>query len=234
MKNSVGQKVVVEIEKQYTDTMKMGNTELYVDPLYRRTENITYCGIIKAIPTNIPCSEFNFDNKIDPILKVGDKVYFKFAGADNPIYVMDKDISDTSSKMTLSLFYCWILCAIREGEIVPVGGWCFGEPVIEGEGVEEELMLESGVLGKIKVQYYNGTKIIKEVNEKRSKYLAKVVHVGSFIGHKPSIKPGDLVYCKNQNSINFVNTIEGKEYYCFEEDQIDAIIVENSGVTIKE
>ena len=126
--------IIVEVDKMYKDHVKMGNVDLFVDPLYNRTHNVKYCGTVVSIPNFEPYDDVDDTRKIDPIIQVGDKVYFKYLATDDDRHLMFKDINDHSEKMTIRVFYPWVFCVVRNDEIIPVVGWCIGEPVIEGVG----------------------------------------------------------------------------------------------------
>lgn len=221
MKNAVGPRVIVEVEKKYNDQVEIPGLILQFDPMYKPTEHLNYSGIIKAVPEEgfIPWADYNRKKEIDPILKVGDKIYFRYIATDNEALVLEKSLSDTSEKITFSVHYSWVFCVVRNNEIIPIGGWCLGEPIIEGGGNEEVIDGH-----KVRVEYHGDTQIIKSIHTKKSKEKAIVRYVSTFLNEDSDISVGDTVWSGEGSGLNFENKIEGKEFYCFREDIVKAVI----------
>ena len=221
MKNAVGPRVIIEAERKYNDRVEVPGLILQFDPLYKPTEHLNYSGIVKAVPEDgfIPWADYDRRKEIDPILKVGDKIYFRYIATDNDGLVLDKDINDMSEKITITVHYSWIFCVIRDGEIIPMGGWCLGDPVIEGGGHEE--IIDGH---RVKVEYFPNSKIIKSVNTKKSKNKAVVRYVSTFKNEESEIDVGNIVWAGENDGLNFENKIEGKEYYCFKEETVKAVL----------
>lgn len=90
-----------------------------------------------------------------------------------------------------------IYCSVRNGQIIPQGGWCFVEPKME---TWEEITTPSG--------------IVKKPNP-------EAVYLEGFVRHiaaREDIKSGDhIIY---QRHADYKMTIEGAEYYVMREEDL--------------
>lgn len=90
-----------------------------------------------------------------------------------------------------------IICSVKDGEIIPQGGWCLVEPNME---TWEEITTKSGILMKSAPQ---------------AKYLEGTVrHISPLY----NIKSGDKILY--EIAANWTVNIEGKDYYVIEEEDI--------------
>ncbi|MGL4362714.1 MAG: hypothetical protein ACRCSG_05550 [Cellulosilyticaceae bacterium] len=217
---SVGQHIIITIERLYEKSVKHGSLELSIDPMFNPTNNLVYKGIVSGISDAEPFDEYG--NKINSVIQNGDLAYFRYTSTDDPRNRIGKEISDFKEMTQIRVFYKDVFCVVRNGGIIPVGGWILGEPFIDGEGELIELELESGKKGKVRVEYYENSSIIKNTNNTLSKHKAIIKHIGVFKDQETELKVNDVVFSKHV--IAFVNNIEGVDYYCFQEDIIDAIL----------
>ena len=217
---ATGPSIIVEIEKMYTDSYKSKYLDLKLDPMYNRTHNIMYKGIVKALPIIEPFNEEN--KKIEAILEEGDLIYFRYIAVDDERMLMDKSVSDMSEKLTIKMFYKDVFCVIRSGEIITIGGWCLGEPFIDGEGEIIEIPGESGAMMKVRAEYIEGTEMISNINRTLSKTKCIVRYISTFKGKKTGLTIGDIVFAGK--GLSFENTIEGEKFYCFHETTVQAIL----------
>jgi hypothetical protein len=217
---ATGPSIIVEIEKMYNDRYKSEFLDLQLDPMFNRTHNIMYKGIVKALPVIEPFNETH--DKIDPILEEGDLIYFRYIAVDDERMLMDKSVSDMSEKLTIKMFYKDVFCVIRNGEIITIGGWCLGEPFIDGKGELIEVAGDSGAMVKVRAEYIEGTKMISNINRTLSKEKCIVRYISTFKGEETGLKIGDIVFAGV--GLSFENTIEGKKFYCFHETTVQAIL----------
>lgn len=211
-----GPSLIVEVERRYRDKVSLeSGLELHLDPMYKPTENILYHGTVVSVPTIIPYDEN--DNSIEPNVNIGDKVYFRYVSVDDEKHLLDKSIDDMSEKLTVRVFYSYVFAVVKHDKIETVGNWVLGEPFIDAEGVDVEVPGESGMV-TIKVEYFPNSSLIKSTHTENCKNKA-------IVAYSPKcspVKAGDIVFSKH--SISFENNIEGKNYYCFRVDKIDAVI----------
>lgn len=220
---AVKNKLIVKVRKQYNDSMG----QFYVDPMFRRTENLIYNGTIVAVPegtirNDIPEEDGSY-KEITPIAQVGDEVYFRFIANDDGDHLVYKDISDTSEEYMIAVQYSWAFAVVRSGRIIPMSGWILGEPVIEGMGDEIEIEGENGKPKKVKVKYFEGTNIIQEMHEKQAKDRCVVRYISEFKDHATSLQVGDLVL-GNESHLPFENEINGEKFYCFREEYVHGVL----------
>lgn len=90
-----------------------------------------------------------------------------------------------------------IICSVKDGEIIPQGGWCLVEPNME---TWEEITTKSGILMKSAPQ---------------AKYLEGIVR---YISPLYNIKAGDKILY--EIAANWTVNVEGKDYYAIEEEDI--------------
>lgn len=215
-----GPSVIVKIEKKYRDKVSLENgLELHLDPLYKPTEHITYSGIVASVPSIIPYSERN--DKITPVINIGDKVYFRYASVDEEKNYLGKSVNDLSETITLRVFYSWVYAVVKDDKVQAVGEWVLGKPFIDADGVDVEIQGESGPV-TIKVEYFPGSTLIKSSHTEKTQYKAIVEYASNFEGESIDFKKGDIIFCKHR--IDFENTIEGEQYYCFRHSKVDAVL----------
>lgn len=213
---AVGPNILVKIEKKHDDKIVVGGKELYFDPLYRPTWNLRIHGIVEALP-NVPPT--NFDGfLIDPILEIGDKVYFRHVNTDSDATTVASSFGNEYESMLKRIPYDDVFCVVRDGEIIPVGGWILGEPELVGEGEIELIDDGRGNLKKVKLTYLNrALNIVEPYSEEFDVRTARVKYRSKFIDSNDEIEVGDLVYGVN---INYLNVIEGQDFYCFKEETV--------------
>jgi co-chaperonin GroES (HSP10) len=194
-------KLLIEVEKAYEDTITHGTLELYKDPMFNPTNNIRIHGVVKALPLNEDNIKDEWGTEIIPNIKVGDKAYFRYVAQEN----VTLRIEEYGKKDLISIQYSDVFCVVRDGEIIPCSGWCFGEPIIEDSG--------------LKLYMDEKTKIISSIKSKKVLDKTKVLMIGTDLikGTKTELEIGDLV-CGF--ALNFENEIEGVNYYLFKEEDV--------------
>jgi co-chaperonin GroES (HSP10) len=189
--------LLVKVESELVETNESG---LYMPdgfvpngvPKTKQTK-----GVVVALPKRMyECSH------IAPELEVGDKVYFHY----NSIGQDSRVLVEYSAPLTYSISYSMIFCAVRNGNIIPIGGRVLCEKYYDPDVVWENV---NGAVIPVKM---NKIGIITEINVKHSPFKAILRHIGTPpLGQaKPDVKEGDIVYY--EKDADFENVIEGKEY----------------------
>lgn len=168
-------------------------------------------------------NKYKFMRDIKQEIQVNDKIYFKWRG-----YYTKHNCIAVSSDKSMYIYkipYDFIFCAVRNGEIIPIGSHVLIEP--ELENLEETLMPtyfpfndENGKpVAKPKSEWI-ATKMFPENKDRQG----VVAHVGSpMIGEECHLKAGDKIIYKN--SIKNLIPIEGKKFIVLRQDRIHAKIL---------
>ena len=210
--NSIGNSIIVKIEKEMEDTVAFNGGELIIDPMFRPQWNTRIYGKVVATNSNEKFYQAEWNDpsskmKIADEIKVGDLVYFNYKAVDNKAFQLD-------DKM-VSVPYDWVFCYVRDGKLTPTSGWILadilydeGESIVDVDGHS----IECSVKGDLVVS----------IHKKKRTDISKVKYVSEFIDNPSSLKFGDIV--KMENGCNFENDIEGKTYYLFREENVVAVI----------
>lgn len=191
-------KIFVQIEKTHNDTVKVGGVEFYQDTSFRPEWHTVVCGIVASIPRRIGDQ---FENQgIVPDVQVGDKLYFDWSVVHEKTNRVEYEGQDY-----WKVDYFQAICAIRNGEICPVGGRVIVTPLVEDKG-----------------DVWKGTSILLPEYSKSqtSKEMGTLVAKGqSKLTEEPLLaEVGDTVIFPDW-AINTHN-IEGKDYYIIEQEHI--------------
>lgn len=227
--------VLVQLEKKSETEYVFGNghtihlmveLDAYKDGTYNPNNYVRIYGEVIAIPDRLgkggkdesePVVWFNDSPKyIDSIVeevKKGDRIYFYYT------QISEHNLLEWDGKIYYKVPYTQIICSIRNGEIIMIGGHTLLTPYYGGDIVEE-------TIGGHKVF---GTKtsfgIFLPV-DKPEERKGIVEHVGTpLIEDECNISVGDLVLFPANYDVR--NTIEGKEYYTMRQHEILAILCEN-------
>jgi hypothetical protein len=161
--NAIKRRVIVSIDKQYDDEIKLGDSTLYVDPAFTPTEKARIYGDVVAVSENV-----SFANE----LAVGHRVYFHYNVVEDSH--IDEDLYNVEEER--------IFCKIENGEPVPLGDWVLLEPYKEHNDTVN-------VDGK-KVKVIVKGDLVVGLGEKTSAELAKVSYIGS---NDLNLEQGDIV-----------------------------------------
>lgn len=218
---AIKSKLIIKIEKQYTDSVRFMGGDLYKDPMYNRTWNLMYCGVVMGIPDEgAMLYSHAFNREVCADILVGDKVYFHYVHSDTDSGDVLERVEGGLS-VTKSIPYGDAICVVRDGVIIPVGGWCLGETLIMGDGEIEEIETSTGKK-KIRVEYISkALNLVASHNEEVYDDRCVVKYISNYKDEIAEFGIGDIVVGKG---INFKNTIEGEEYYCFQHDTVLAIL----------
>lgn len=199
------QKLIIRAENIYNYYATHGNLTLYVDPLFKPGQRKVIVGDVYGV-----CDEMYPYSKIVNDVKPGDKVYFHYNA-------INEDALIPGHKGLWLIDYDTVFCAVREGNIIMIGGRILAESIYDDDIVEIDV---DGLKQKAKL---TPSGLVKEINPAYNMHRARLAHIGSpLIGDDPiPINPGDIFYyIKNGD---FKNTIEGKEYFVMMQDEILAV-----------
>lgn len=160
---------------------------------------------------------YKFMSDIEMEVQVGDRVYFHFNS------VVQRNFVDVQGKHPnrtwfIKVRYDQILCVVRDGKIIPIGGYALIEP--EYETWDDILVpVPMTVNGKVlkdkygEVKYKPKDQWIQTKIAPQYKYLTGFVrHVGSPLnGDKCEIEVGQKIWYRK--NADWPNKIEGKEYF---------------------
>lgn len=198
--------LIVKSPGVYNHYVKHGSLTLYVDPLFKPGHRRVTSGEVHSIPAGVPDYM-----KIVPEAQVGDKIYFHYNA-------LSEDSLIPGSDGLFTIPYDMVFCVVRNGEIIPLAGKILAEKAYDDDVVDLEI---GGEIKKVKM---SPSGIVIEVNCKHSEKFATLSHIGTpMIGQeRPSVKVGDkIVYIKDGD---FVNTIEGREYFVMNQTDILATL----------
>jgi hypothetical protein len=197
---ATGAYILVSTEGQYVDTITHKSLTLHMVTGYNPTHNIRYSGVVTSLPIIQPFDETVEDGKkvqykIDPIIKEGDKAYFRYVNNDGDVNIID------NGKRVVRVPYRDVICIVRDGQIIPVGEWMLGEKVMEQKSSVRGLEVD------FNSKYYEDRAIVK--------------YFSNFVDQEPIVSVGDTV---QGNNINFENEIEEQFFYCFRPFQLNAVL----------
>lgn len=199
--------ILVKVESELVETNEKG---IYMPdgflpngiPKTKQTK-----GVVVALPRGLyECSD------IFPEIEAGDTVYFHY----NSIGPESRMLVEYSAPLTYSIPYSMIFCAVRNGQIIPIGGRVLCEKHYDADVVWEEVNGHS-----IPVRM-NKIGIITEMNVKHSPHKAILKFIGNPLRgqQKKDVQPGDMVYY--EKDADFENTIEGREYLVMTQENLIA------------
>lgn len=186
-------RVLLEIEKRINNSVELAGHEVYLydgdkplsDGSYNPEARKRIWGIVKGVPEKLN----QHLSHIEQELKIGDKVYFHYLYNDPMNEVV------LEGKRYLNMPYDKIFCAVRDGQIIPVGGWLF---ITKKE--EEVKALEFEVKKEVK-----NTGVVSFKSN-------------PYIGEEEELEVGGTV-CYEDN-LEFENEVEGKKYYLIKREYI--------------
>jgi co-chaperonin GroES (HSP10) len=155
--------------------------------------------------------DYRFTDSIFPEVCVGDRVYFTY------IVVNKATLVEYEGKFYCNIPYSAILCVVRNGEIIPIGGNVLCEEYFGKDASAFE------VHGKQMFGEMSKSGLITSIVKKPSQRHATVKIVGTPLkGDDMEIAPGDIVMFPNK--FGFKNNIEGKDYLFIKYWDVHAIV----------
>ncbi|MFT6880877.1 MAG: co-chaperonin GroES (HSP10) [Arcticibacterium sp.] len=210
---SVGKNIIVKLEKHLEDQVEYGKLNLHIDPEFNPTGYTRIFGSVVAVPSVKPFyvpNVYNPEDKlyIKPEVEVGDKIYFHYMQSHNDVNHMEDNM--------INVPYEKAICVIREGKIKAISGWIIGEILYKGATESTE------VLGHKIDALVSKSGLITATKKEPRKDVSRVVACSGYQDLPSEVKPGDLI--RGEKGIHMTNNIEGKEYYCFLEENVLAIL----------
>lgn len=196
--------VIVEVGSMLDDTVTYGSLTLNIDPEFNPTKYARIYGRVIAVPEGKAYATNELE--IEKDVQVGDIIYFH--------YLTTTDETNCIYGNYFKVPYYWIFCAVRDNAIIPIGSWTLCEKLVE------ETFNEVEVNG-IKIQAtLSQSGLVTSVIKKPSVKYAKLAHIGkTLVGVDAlDVTQNDVVILEKNS--NFVNTIEGKEYYTVQQEYI--------------
>ena len=206
IKQSAVNAVIVRVEEALDSTYKHGSLEVFIDPLFNPTHHARIYGIVEAIPAGKCFNEDGFE--IEQEVQVGDKVYFH--------YLVTSDEINCVYGNSYKVPYYWIFCVVRNGNILPIGGWTLCSQIVEEE--DEFESVEVG--GRTMQATLSSSGLVTSIEKKKSVKFAKLSYIGKPLLNQKEldVSQGDtVVLAKNSN---FINKIEGVDYFTVRQSDI--------------
>ena len=241
--------VIIEVDrgifKTETGFKGIDGKEIHLDPSYDPQRHARISGKVVAVPDKLSrfpiaqvtagmpayysSSTFRYKRRCDIAMevKVGDTVYFHF----NTLAAMNGKKNRVGENL-YKVAYESIICSVRDGEIIMIGGYTLIKPDVE---TWDDILIPVPVLGSNgePMKDRNGNIIYKPKDKwlqtkaaPENKYLqGYVVKVGTPLkGDTCRIKPGQKIwYHKNADWLQY---IEGKQYFTIRQNHIIAALNE--------
>lgn len=200
------------------------------DPNFDPAKHVRIYGEVLSLPielTDIPITQeykglpsystqspyrYKFLSDISQEIKVGDRIYYHF-NTIKPHNMINVEGVHPNRTWYIKVRYDQIICAVRDGNIIPIGGYMLVDPDFESW---EDIMVPT----YSNIQDNDGKPILKPKSQwlvRKSapgyKYLLGFVrHVGTPLrGDKVEVKVGQkIVYTRNAD---WLVNIEGKDYF---------------------
>lgn len=162
---------------------------------------------------------------IEPDVQIGDRIYFKPRTLNNPANFIKKD--KELGILIYKVPYENIFCAIRYGEVIPIGTWTLVEPIFEDfdsiltPTYYQHLDSHGNKVPRPKSQWLQ-----KKVAPEHDNWRGIVKHVGKpYKGDHCDIQNGDLVVFKPKAA--HFETIEGEKMIVMRQEYIMAKLKED-------
>lgn len=197
-------RVCVTVDREYNNLKQLqaaggSVVEIEIDPGYNPTHHVREFGTVAARPL-LNGEPFEQATGVPNEVREGDRVYFHYhAITEEYRYVVD-------GRTFYLLPYDLLYCAVREGQIIPLGNFLLCEPVVESRG---EIKTASGLV----LNPHN--------EERRSTQVATVAHVP--LTPRPllaGIGPGTRVCFVADADLPL--TVEGTAYFIMQADDLVA------------
>ena len=204
IKQAPANTVIVEVGKTLEDTVTFGSMTLHIDPEFNPTHHARIFGRVIAVPEGRTWDEEG--NTINDKVEVGDIIYFH--------YLVTSDETNCIYGNYFKVPYYWIFCTVRNGNILPIGGWSLCEPMVE----KQYDTIEVG--GKKMEASLSDSGLVTSVFKIPSVEIARVAFIGNQTGNDstPLTSKGSVVVLAKHS--NFINKIEGKDYYTVKQQYI--------------
>lgn len=162
---------------------------------------------------------------IEPDVQIGDKIYFKPRTLNNPANFIKKDTD--KGLLIYKVPYENIFCAVRDGQVIPIGTWTIVEPIFEDfDSILEPTYYQHLDSHGNKVQRPKSQWIQKKVVPEHDNWRGVVKYVGKpYKGDPCDIKNGDRVVFKPKAA--HFEMIEGEKVIVMRQEYILAKLNED-------
>jgi len=196
--------ILVQVEKRFNDVFEAPDGMILFKHLLEdgnKEQDVIIHAPVVAIPDDIPTS--GFAKGIHKDVRVGDEVYFKYLSL-----LSEENWIPTEDGKFWRIPYQDVFCAVRDGDIIPIGGWVLVEPV-------KEKAVSTFLIDPFKDKVKNET-------------VGIVRHIGKPRMGMPDMQRivGEAIFFPKDCA--FENEIEGTVYYCMEQKMIYGTIKEEA------
>ncbi|MCK4823444.1 hypothetical protein KA005_47270 [bacterium] len=187
---TVGNNVMVELDPENDHIKMKDGGQLYVDTTFEPEKHVTVTGTVKAIPSHL---RFNPNDpnmmpwETDMELQIGDRVIMHYLAVVNCFRKEIKKYWAEKGRRFVFIQYRSVYCMIRNGDIIPINGYCLVEPI--PDRYIQSLHERADTAGLI----------LAGMNEKNNKRVVygKVAYTG-----KPNKRYFDTIYTDNEVNIS--------------------------------
>ena len=130
-----------------SDLIKVGDDNLYfVTPNEEKGAMVR--GMVKGVCDFLDFEDINFEWETEIEVMVGDEIVFNYLAAGSAIKQFKQ--YEVDGEMCLLIHYSNIYALKRDGEVIPVNGYCLLEPIEEMKGFEDMVeSKENAMIGKV-------------------------------------------------------------------------------------
>lgn len=176
--------------------------------------------------------EYRYVSDVSQDLQIGDRIYFHFNTIVMRNCVKEEGVHPNRT-WYFKVSYEQILCAVRDGKIIPISSYVLVDPDFESwDDILVPVMsllkdADGNFIPKPKDQWLQ-----KKVQPEYKYLTAYVRHVGSPLnGDKCEIEAGQKIWYRR--NADWMNTIEGKDYFAIRQRHIVAKEVDGKFVPIR-
>lgn len=202
--------VWVEYPKMFNDKIetKSGLILSKVNDYKPEWHAILHGNIVSLSPFNHPALRF------DDELFFGDKIYFHY------LVAIEDNIHEQDGRKFLRVPLYKIFCVVRDGVIIPYGGFVLAKPVYSDD------ISEVDVDGKKIMAKVSASGLVTTTEVSYNKNTSVVCHIGKPLKGDPDlgVVPGDKVMMHKNSHAEY--EIEGDTYHIYEQQDLLCIISE--------
>lgn len=123
-------KIIVRVSSDTIEKVVMpSGVEFYMDTSWQPYVHATISGTVVALPEDVDSSMAGYENCKSDVIRIGDTVYFNYLVCDKRQRIYFDDDSRDSDGLFYSVNLHSVFCVIRDGALVPYGGWNFIIPL---------------------------------------------------------------------------------------------------------